>query len=89
MSNWEVLDQAEAMFGVFDSMGHTPEPMALFQDQEDAERYVKWLTVDAPEDEQLVADQVVICEVHRIAGIVWNHIDPSPADVPMVEDLEL
>jgi hypothetical protein len=77
--SWDPLEQREPMYGVFNDQSGM---YALFVLKEDAEHWVTWRTAGAPEDDRLNLD-LCICEVHQVAGQIWNSYKPAPAPPPM------
>jgi len=75
--HYEPLD-ARRMFGVFDAIGYSPDPIAMFRSEEDAKQ---WLADDAAKgDARSVCCETCVAPVDDVQGRVWNSHDPAPRD---------
>lgn len=73
--NYEPID-ARRMWGVFDSIGYSADPIALFRTEASAEAWLAW---DASRgDDRAVCCETCICPVDDLEGRVWNSTDKAP-----------
>lgn len=85
---WEMLDVRAAMFGVFGAEDYSPNPLAIFRTEAEASRWIAWLTKEAPEDELIDVD-LVILPLRRVDGVAWNDaIENAPEGQPCRECCE-
>lgn len=59
------------MYGVFDAHGYDFEPLALFSDEDDAHRWVRFMTSEVEEDYRL-GIEVCVTAVRHVQGEGWN-----------------
>lgn len=76
---YEDLD-ARRMWGVFDAIGYSPDPIALFRDRQSAEEWLAW--DESRGDDRTVWCETCVCPVDDIKGRVWNSIEPPPGATP-------
>jgi hypothetical protein len=87
---WEDLDARGTMYGVFAQEGCSPDPIAIFRDEDEADRWLKWRTTEGAEDDRLPTDFYTVCPVRRLQGITWNSYEPPPPheNTPTLEQVE-
>lgn len=71
--SWEPIDSDHRMYGVF-ADEYSLRPWAIFPSSEDAERWIRYLTKELPEDERTNMDLGVL-EVRKLEGFAWNSYD--------------
>jgi hypothetical protein len=74
--HWEDLDASRRVFGVFDNIGCSADPIAIFRTKECAD---EWLTWDASRgDDRVIWCDVCVLPIDDLAGRAWNSFDPAP-----------
>ena len=75
--SWVPLDLApRKIWGVFDSLGYSAEPFVLTFSYEDAERWVRYHTEEAPEDDRMNIELAIArVRLRRWDGEAWNSYD--------------
>lgn len=63
------------MWGVLEAEGYSPEPVALFASEDDAHRWVKFMTEEAEEDLRHACDHFAVVVVDIDGGFAWNSYD--------------
>lgn len=80
-SSWESLDAGKVAYGVFYTNGYSLKPLAIFESELHATKWLSEITHSA---------DLCVCEIHDLAAIVWNSIDPSPKrDEPINESTDI
>lgn len=73
---YEDLDCARRMFGVFDAVGYSADPIAMFRTEKAAEEWLAWDRSRG--DDATVWCETAILPVDDVTGRVWNSTDPAP-----------
>jgi hypothetical protein len=72
---YEALE-SRRMWGVFDAIGYSADPIALFRDERSAREWLAW--DKSRGDDATVWCGPCVCAVDGLTGRVWNSTEPPP-----------
>lgn len=89
---WERLDaEHRTMWGIFAAEGYSSDPIAMFDSEMAANRWLTWVeSLDEDDDMHRSKSFYCVCPVRQLSGVVWNSIHPVPdlLETPTVEQVD-
>ena len=74
---WEELDVTGRRWGVFAAEGYSPDPIAIFRDEDDAIKWMNW-QAELGDDSVIGNADYTICPIDALEGRAWNSHEPPP-----------
>ena len=73
---WEDLDCTRRMWGIFDAIGYSCDPIAIFRTEADAN---EWLAFDvARGDDRTICCETCVLAIDGLTGQAWNSTESAP-----------